>query len=233
MFPRSRPIGCGRMPVSPPQEEWNALVSKASASDTQEVVNRLWCLVTACTEAELCGFCDNVDAEGLCLEKFMGRSQGAAYKQVPVWPKRASGRIGRTDLVCHGLAWIAGRLAELRHLSMGACQARRAEEGWKAGAARQWRNLHARFRRPSSMLKTVMAKVPEAVECMRVVKGLDPLSEDTSKVLEQWARWASAAAKEKKRKETDSKRNSWASWVEQQLKKGSRRSFQLRQTRRN
>ena len=69
---------------------------------------------------------------------------------------------------------MAGRLAELRPLAMGACEAEEGGKEWRIASARQGRNLFARFKYPSAMLHAVMAKVPEAEECLREVEDLDP-----------------------------------------------------------
>ena len=227
MFPITKPIGCCRMPVVPPQLEWSDMVQKVNTGELvnegekKDVVNRLWTLVSACTEAELCGCCDAVDSEGLSAGKFMGRATGVAYKQAQVWPKRASGKLGTTDLVNHGLAWMASRLSELHQLTLSARRAAQNNEAWRLASERQWTNLVARFKPSSALLRAVMTKVPEAEDCLRVVGALDPRQRESPEILAHWAQWADTTARERKRQGLSSRRDGWGKWVELQLKKGA------------
>ena len=227
MFPITKPIGCCRMPVVPPQHEWSGMVQQINTGELvdegekKDVVNRLWTLVPACMEAELCGCCDAVDSEGLSAGKFMGRATGVAYKQAQVWPKRASGKLGTTDLVNHGLAWMASRLSELHQLTLSARRAAQNNEAWRLASERQWSNLVARFKPSSALLRAVMTKVPEAEDCLRVVGALDPRQRESPEILAHWAQWADTTARERKRQGLSSRRDGWGKWVELQLKKGA------------
>ena len=121
MFPRQRPVGCARMPVVPPEEDWRRLVDgvgregEAGSKNSGEkcCIDEMWNLAVTCTEAELCGLCDFAANDGGGNAKYMGRSKGAVFMMIPVRPKRRSRRLGMTDIVTHGLEWMAGKVREM------------------------------------------------------------------------------------------------------------------------
>ena len=223
-FPRSRPIGCARIPVLPDwarrQDSFHGTVVAENGSSGYVApgdvsISDLWLALVHAIECELCGITDSVFSDGKELRAFLGRGSGIRFAQRLALPKRSSAKLGKVDATAHALRWFADRVKELAAVS------RKLRDGVTVTAttARQCDNILGKLsadRGLASIVRSISSDWNKMVTSVCQHRpGYD------SELLFKISQCADEDAVERKKQQAERRASSWRSHVAKQLVNGA------------
>ena len=210
-FPRNKPIGCARKPVTTSTPKVDMIHVSGDRDEDSAAITRAWSCVVKDIEEELSGVCD---LAGKARQAYRGRDQEVETVLRPLLPRRAAGPRGVMAQVDYVAVWGWNRLRELLALS----ELHQKTGSHNPGQERQWINLIRKFCSPTApttgagetrwediarTLQRCWSKPAEAVLSLRIA-----------------CNWAEALVRKQMKLREEKRKESWGRWMKKQASEG-------------
>ena len=210
-FPRNKPIGCAREPVTASTPAIDGLQLAEDRDGNLAAITETWGKVVGDIEDELCGICD---LTGKSRRAHRGRQHEVAEAFRPSLPRRAAGPRGTMAQTEYATVWGANRLRELRALS----EAYRHSGTHTPGQERQWTNLIRKLCSPTAPTMRSGSERWEEIASTLIRCWTKPAEATTA--LRVAHNWAEALLRRQTRLRTEKQSESWDRWKRKQAVAG-------------
>ena len=210
-FPRNKPIGCARRPVTTCTPATESLQVAGDRASNLAAITEAWGRVVRDVEEELCGVCD---LTGKARQVYGGRENEAKEVLRPSLPRRAAGRRGAMAQTDYVAVWGANRLKELLALS----ELYSKSGGHSPGQERQWVNLVRKFCSPSA--PTTGSGDQRWEETAKTLQRCWSKPAEAATALRSTCNWAEALTRKQAKSRAEKQRESWERWKKKQANAG-------------